>query len=33
MFRNIGMTELIIILAIVLIISGAGRLPEIAPSP
>jgi len=32
MFRNIGVPELILILVILLIIFGAGKLPEIARS-
>jgi len=32
MFGRVGVTELIIILAIVLIIFGAGKLPKIAKS-
>jgi len=32
MFRNIGVPELILILIILLIIFGAGKLPEIARS-
>ena len=30
MFNNIGLPELLVILAIVLLIFGAGRLPEIS---
>jgi len=32
MFGNIGFPELVIILAIVLLLFGAGRLPEVARS-
>jgi sec-independent protein translocase protein TatA len=32
MFGNIGFPELVIVLAIVLLLFGAGRLPEVARS-